>query len=59
MSVESHINQLELRHQSLEAELHEIAASPGVDQIKIAELKRQKLWVKDEIHRLRHKDSVH
>ncbi len=59
MSVESHINQLEMRHRSLDAELNSITVSPGVDQTKIAELKRQKLWLKDEIHRLRKKQLVH
>lgn len=59
MSVESHITQLELRHRSLEAELSEISAAPSVDPAKIVTLKRQKLWLKDEIHRLRNDDLVH
>jgi hypothetical protein len=59
MSVESHINQLELRHRSLEAELTEMSAAPGIDQTEIVTLKRQKLWLKDEIHRLRKDALVH
>ncbi len=59
MSVESHITQLEIRHQSLKTKLNEISASPSIDQSEIAELKRQKLWLKDEISRLQNEDSVH
>jgi hypothetical protein len=59
MSVESHINQLEQRHRSLEAELSEISSAPGIDQTKLVALKRQKLWLKDEIHRLRSSSPVH
>jgi hypothetical protein len=59
MSVESHINQLEIRHQSLKTRLNEISASPSIDQSEIAELKRQKLWLKDEISRLQTDGSMH
>jgi len=59
MSVESHINQLEIRHQSLKTRLNEISASPSIDQCEIAELKRQKLWLKDEISRLQTDGSMH
>jgi len=59
MSVESHINQLELRHRSLDNELSEVLTFPAIDQSKIAELKRQKLWLKDEIHRLRKETAIH
>ncbi len=59
MSVESHINQLEIRHKSLKTRLNEISASPSIDQSEIAELKRQKLWLKDEISRLQTNGSMH
>ncbi len=59
MSVESHITQLELRHQSLKSKLNEISTSPGIDQSEIVELKRQKLWLKDEINRLQSTGSIH
>lgn len=59
MSVESHINQLEIRHQSLKTRLNEISASPSIDQSEVAELKRQKLWLKDEISRLQTDGSMH
>ena len=59
MSVESHINQLEIRHQSLKTRLNEISSSPSIDHSEIAELKRQKLWLKDEISRLQNDGSMH
>jgi hypothetical protein len=54
MSMQSHLAELEKKHQSLEAELSDCLAHPAVDDLRILELKRRKLLVKDEIERLRH-----
>ena len=54
MSMQSHLTELERKHQALEEEITECLTHPGVDDLKIAELKRKKLLVKDEIERLRH-----
>ncbi len=61
MSMQSHLAELEKRHQALEQEIDEAQAHPAVDDLKIAELKRRKLLLKDEITRLRqsHSTSVH
>ena len=59
MSIQSHLAELERRHQALEAEINEARAHPSIDDLKIAELKRRKLQVKDEIARLRQDASVH
>jgi hypothetical protein len=60
MAIQAHLAELERRHQALEDELAEALAHPSTDDMKIAELKRRKLQVKDEIARLRHDaDSVH
>lgn len=59
MSMQSHLAELEKRHQALEAELSDCLTHPATDDLTIAELKRRKLQVKDEIERLRHSDSVH
>ena len=61
MSMQSHLAELEKRHQALEQEINEALAHPATDDLKIAELKRRKLQVKDEIARLRqtHNASVH
>jgi hypothetical protein len=61
MSMQSHLAELEKRHQALEDEINECLTHPAVDDLKIVELKRRKLQVKDEIERLRinRKVSVH
>jgi hypothetical protein len=45
---------LERQHQTLEREIQSELARPGSDDLKVSELKRRKLQVKDEIERLRH-----
>ena len=52
MSIQSHLAELERKHQALETELADALAHPSVDDMTIAELKRRKLQVKDEIARL-------
>ncbi len=61
MSMQSHLAELERRHQVLEDEITECQNHPAVDDLRIVELKRRKLQVKDEIERLRHNGhaSVH
>jgi hypothetical protein len=52
---------LERQHQALEREIQSELAHPGSNDLKLSELKRRKLQVKDEIERLRHavEGSVH
>ncbi|HEX2653147.1 MAG TPA: DUF465 domain-containing protein [Xanthobacteraceae bacterium] len=52
MSMQSHLAELERKHQALEDELSEALLHPSIDDLKVAELKRRKLVVKDEIKRL-------
>jgi len=59
MSMQSHLAELEKKHQALDAEITDCLAHPAVDDLRIVELKRKKLLVKDEIERLRHGASVH
>jgi hypothetical protein len=59
MAVESHIAELEKRHQALEQEISEALTHPSTDDLRIVELKRRKLHVKDEMARLRQETSVH
>ncbi len=49
---------LEQKHRALEAELDEALAHPSTDDLKLAELKRRKLQIKDEIARIRDGASV-
>jgi hypothetical protein len=59
MAIESHLAELERRHQALEAEINDALAHPSMDGLKIVELKRKKLYVKDEIARLKQEAFVH
>jgi hypothetical protein len=59
MSIQSHLAELERRHQALEQEINDAQMHPSCDDLKIAELKRRKLQVKDEIARLRQDSVVH
>jgi hypothetical protein len=53
MAIQAHLVELERKHKVLENELHEALLHPSTDDLRIAELKRRKLMVKDEIERLR------
>jgi hypothetical protein len=59
MAIESHLAELEKTHQALKQEISEALIHPSTDNLKVTELKRRKLYVKDEITRLRHEVSVH
>jgi hypothetical protein len=61
MAIHAHLVELEKRHRALEDELNEAMMHPSADDLKIAELKRRKLLVKDEIARLQNEvgASVH
>jgi hypothetical protein len=59
MAIEAHLAELERRHQALEIEISEALTHPSADDLEIAQLKRKKLYVKDEIVRLRHGELVH
>jgi hypothetical protein len=52
MSIESHINQLEDRHRSLETRLHDLSVSPSATDSEVKSIKQRKLRLKDEISRL-------
>ena len=53
MAIESHIAELEEKHQKLEAEIKEELLHPGCSSLHIAELKREKLRIKDELEVLK------
>ncbi|MGH8515009.1 MAG: YdcH family protein [Gammaproteobacteria bacterium] len=59
MSLEAHLAELQKRHRALEDEINEARAHPSIDDLKIVELKRRKLLVKDEMTRLRQDAFVH
>ena len=59
MAIESHLAELERRHQALEEEISEARTHPSTDDLELAQLKRQKLHVKDEIAKLKLAVLVH
>ena len=58
MAIESHVAELERRHQALEREIEDALTRPGMDPLRVADMKKRKLHLKDEISRLRD-DSLH
>lgn len=52
MAVEARIRELGIRHQSLERMIQEEANRPASDAMKLKELKRKKLKLKEEIEAL-------
>ncbi len=60
MALQSHLVELERKHQVLETELHEALVHLSTDDLRIVELKRRKLMVRDQIARLRQNvDTLH
>jgi hypothetical protein len=54
MAVQAHLVELERKHKVLENELHEALLHLSTDDLRIVELKRRKLLVKDQIERVKH-----
>lgn len=53
MTIQAHLESLEKKHGALEEKLHTALTSPSMDDQQIAELKRLKLRIKDQIERLK------
>ena len=53
MSMQNHLAELERRHRALEREIQECKLHPSVDSVRLAELKRKKLSLRDQIEKLR------
>lgn len=58
MTIQAHIASLAKKHGALEEELETVLASPSSDDRQIADLKRKKLRLKDEMQRL-HASTKH
>jgi len=52
MSLQAHLSELAAKHKNLESELADALAHPASTDQEIAELKRKKLRIKDEISRI-------
>ena len=52
MSLVSHLAELQRKHGEIERQINEAMASPSSDDLDIAQLKRRKLALKDQITKL-------
>lgn len=53
MALEARIRELGSRHQSLDAAIQDELRRPASDEVRLKELKRQKLRLKEEMESLR------
>lgn len=53
MSLDAHIQELQRRHDELDKEIEDAINHPSTDDLEIADMKRRKLQMKDEIANLR------
>jgi len=58
MSLQAHLGELHAKHKALEAELADAINHPASSDAEIAQLKRKKLKLKDEITRLEHQHAA-
>ncbi len=54
MSLTSHLQELKRKHQNLSDAVEHAQRAPGSDDLQIADMKKQKLKLKEEIERLSH-----
>jgi len=54
MSLNGHIAELTRRHQVIDKQIETEKARPATDPVKLTELKRKKLQLKDEMTKLQH-----
>ncbi|AZV76801.1 DUF465 domain-containing protein [Parasedimentitalea marina] len=54
MSLSSHLVELKKKHETLSSEVEVAQRAPSTDGLEIAEMKKQKLKLKEEIERLSH-----
>jgi hypothetical protein len=52
MSLGSHLQELKKKHANLAHQVEQAQRSPGIDDLKVRELKKEKLRLKEEITRL-------
>ncbi|MGI9387324.1 MAG: YdcH family protein [Methyloligellaceae bacterium] len=59
MGLAQHLAELSDKHQALDTKIEEEMARPLTDTLRISELKRRKLQIKDEIARLKMHSEQH
>ena len=56
MTVTPHLDQIERKYRSLKDKIYEARQHPSIDDLELAELKRRKLQLKDELEKLRQEE---
>jgi len=59
MSIQSHLAELQRRHEEMERQIADAMLHPSTDSLELANLKRKKLKLKDEIERIRQSHTLH
>jgi len=59
MSLASHLAELERKHGDIEREIDEALTHPSIDDLQVAQLKRRKLAIKDQMEKLRSAPTRH
>ena len=59
MSLANHLEELQRKHGDIDRELDEALLHPSIDDLQIANLKRRKLAIKDEIEKLKAEPTRH
>lgn len=57
MALDAHLAELSEKHRALDRKIEEELARPSADMLRVAELKRQKLRLKDEMARLQSQEA--
>jgi len=52
MSLGAHLQELKKKHETLSKRVEDAQRSPGIDDLRVRELKKEKLRLKEEIGRL-------
>lgn len=54
MALGAHLQELKRKHATLSQRVEEAQRSPGIDDLIVREMKKEKLRIKEEISRLEH-----
>ena len=57
MAIEARIRELGVRHESLDREIQDEYRRPASDDLRLRELKRQKLYLKEQMEALRNRGN--
>jgi hypothetical protein len=58
VSIQNHLRKLQEKHAAVDADILLLQACPGHDSLRVKELKKQKMLIKEDIHRLQNPARV-